>query len=584
VEQFALIAQLQGAGLYCASADRAYAKLEALLIRKRNDDVPGITGFHAALAITFALGAHLAMAEAPTVSGAAIKAHTAFLSDDLLEGREAGTRGYDIAAAYVATQFALHGLKPAGASSDFYQKVPLRRRSLQPDGVRFEVRAKGGAQLYENGKDIAVDASATTLEEVIEADVVFAGWGIRAPGLRHDDYAGLNVKGKAVVILEGAPASFPGALRAHYSWIQQKERMAAEAGAVALLTLKSPEREQFSPWERTRQARPLPAFGWTDPVQRENGPAIKATITLGPAVARSLFAQAGRNIDEIYQQSTSSPPRGFNLPASIRLSRKSFHEDSPSANVIGVLPGTDARLKDEYIAVVSHLDAWVGPKAGPDTIYNGAVDNAGGIAAMLEVARVLSAAGRAKRSVLFFATAAEEKGLLGSDYFVAHPLVPLKNIVGVVSVDGLMAFHDFAGIVALGAEHSTLGEISLAAARSIDAVHEPDPIPGRGNLALSDQYPFLRVGIPVLFPNPARGSSRGGGEDVAAWDDYESRHYHQPSDDMTLPLRWDVAQRWAQYMYAVVAGAANGPHRPLWYEGDELAAVFAPTAERAKRP
>lgn len=541
-------------------------------------------GLHAVLAITLGLGAQAVMAEAATVSGEAIKAHTAFLADDALGGREAGTRGYDIAAAYVATQFELLGLKPAGASSDFYQKVPLRRRSLQPDGVRFEMRTKSGWQLYQNGKDIAIDASANTRDEVFEADVVFAGWGIRAPGLRHDDFAGLNVKGKAVVILEGAPASFPGALRAHYSWVQQKERMAAEAGAVALLTLKTPERERFSPWERTRQARPLPAFGWTDPAQRDNTSVIKATITLGPELARSLFAQAGRNLDDIYQQSNSSSPRGFDLSASMRMARKSVHEDSPSSNVIGVLPGTDAKLKDEYIAVVSHLDAWVGPKTGPDTIYNGAVDNAGGIAAMLEVARVLKAAGGAKRSVLFFATAAEEKGLLGSDYFVAHPLVPLDKIVGVVSVDGLMAFHDFAGIVALGAEHSTLGEVSLAAARSIGAVHEPDPIPGRGNLALSDQYPFLRVGIPVLFPNPARGSTRGGGEDVAAWDEYESRHYHQPSDDMKLPLRWDVAQRWGQYMYAVVAGAANESRRPLWYEGDELAAVFAPTADRAKRP
>lgn len=538
----------------------------------------------AILAITFGLGAQAAIAEGLTVSGAAIKAHTAFLSDDLLEGREAGTRGYDIAAGYVATQFALYGLKPVPGSTDYFQKVPLRRRSLQPDGVRFELRTKNETQLYRNGRDIAVDASASTLDEVIEADVVFAGWGIRAPGLKHDDFAGLDVKGKAVVILEGAPASFPGALRAHYSWIQQKERMAAEAGAVALLTLKTPEREQFSPWERTRQARPLPALGWTDQAQLESRATIKAVVTLGPELARSLFARAGRDLDKVYRQSISSPPRGFKLPASMRLSRKSFHEDSSSANVLGVLPGSDARLKDEYIVVAAHLDAWVGPKSGPDTIYNGAVDNAGGVAAMLEVARVLSAAGGAKRSVLFFATAAEEKGLLGSDYFVAHPPVPMNQIVAAISVDGLMAFHDFKGIVALGAEHSTLGEISLAAARSIDAVHMPDPIPGRGNLALSDQYPFLRMGIPVLFPNPARGSSRDGSEDVEAWDDYESHHYHQPSDDMNLPLRWDVAERWGQYIYAVVAGASNTSHRPRWYEGDELAAVFAPAAERAKRP
>lgn len=537
----------------------------------------------AVLIISLGLGTQATMAESATVSGEAIRAHTAFLSDDVLEGREAGTRGYDIAAAYVATQFALYGLKPAGTNPDFYQSVPLRRRSLPPEGVRFELRTKSGTQEYRNGKDIAVDASPYTRDEVVEAELVFAGWGIKAPELRHDDYAGLNVKGKAIVILEGAPASFPGALRAHYSWIQQKERMAAQAGAIALLTLKSPEREQFSPWERARQARPLPALGWNDPATGEEDPRIKATITLGPDAARSLFAQAGRDIEQMYRQSTASAPRGFTLPASMRLARKSIHEDSSSPNVIGVLPGTDPQLKNEYIVVAAHLDAWVGPKAGPDTIYNGAVDNAGGVAAMLEVARILSAAGGPKRSIVFFATAAEEKGLLGSDYFVAHPLVPLKDIVAAISVDGLMAFHDFAGIVALGAEHSTLGEISLAAAQSIDAVHMPDPIPGRGNLALSDQYPFLRVGIPVLFPNPARGQSRHGGEDVATWDDYESHHYHQPSDDMNLPLRWDVARRWGQYIYAVVAGTANASRRPQWYEGDELGAVFAPAADRAKR-
>lgn len=164
-----------------------------------------------------------------------------------------------------------------------------------------------------------------------------------------------------------------------------------------------------------------------------------------------------------------------------RLSRKSSHEDVFSPNVVGVLPGTDPVLKNEYVAIVSHLDTWVGPKTGSDVIYNGAVDNAGGIAVMLEAARVLSQVGT-KRSVLFFATAGEEKGLLGSDYFVEHPLLPLQQIVGAISVDGLMAFHDFAGIVALGADHSTLGEVSLEAARSIDAVHAPDPIPTLGSI------------------------------------------------------------------------------------------------------
>jgi hypothetical protein len=363
--------------------------------------VHGSNGSRAILAtfLVSGLGAigQQATADTATVSESAIRAHTAFLADDLLEGREAGTRGYDIAAAYVAAQFEAYGLEPPG-NGGFYQQVPLRRRSLLTDGVQFEMRTKGGTLVFKNGEDIAVDASDYTREEIIEAGLVFAGWGIRAPTLQHDDYAGLNVKGKAVVILEGAPASFPGALRAHYSWTQQKERMAAEAGAIAILTLKSPEREQFSPWERARTARPLPALGWIDP--KQGAEPIKAIVTLGPKAARTLFAQANRDIERIYRQSTTSPPRGFELPVSMRLSRKSAHEEVSSANVLGVLPGTDASLKNEYVVIASHLDAWAGPKTGADTIYNGAVDNAGGIAMMLEVARLLSSSGGAKRSVI----------------------------------------------------------------------------------------------------------------------------------------------------------------------------------------
>ncbi|HEX7116774.1 MAG TPA: M28 family metallopeptidase [Steroidobacter sp.] len=516
--------------------------------------------------------------------GRAIKAHTAFLASDLLGGREAGSKGYEIAAAYVASQFEAFGLEPAGDDGSYFQAVPLRRRSLEPDGVQFTLRMRGREMTLENGVDIAVDASPYVTEEVLEAELVFVGWGITAPSLGFDDYAGLDVEGKAVVLIEGAPATFPGALRAHYSWTKEKERMAAAHGAIAVITLKSPTRERFSPFELARQIRPMPSLAWTDPKAAAAQARPRATITLSPELARKLFARVGRNIEEIYRYADAKPPRGFELPMTMRMLRKSRHEDTTSPNVLGVLPGTDPDLRDEYVVVAAHLDAFVGKPPNGDSIYNGAVDNAGGVATMLEVARAIQASGGARRSILFFATTAEEKGLIGSDYFVEHPTVPLEKMVAAISVDGLMAFHDFAGIVSLGSEHSTLGEISLAAARAIGAVHVPDPIPERGNLALSDQYPFLRMGIPVLFPNPARGTTRAGTEDVADWDTYESRHYHQPSDDMHLPLRWDVAGRWGQYIEAVVRGMADAPTRPLWYEGDKLAEVFAPDAPRAPSP
>jgi Zn-dependent M28 family amino/carboxypeptidase len=502
-----------------------------------------------------------------------LEAHTRFLADDMLEGRDTGSRGYDIAAAYVAAQFAAVGLRPAGDANSYFQHVPLRRRTLEPDGVSFALEMQGQRLVCSNGIDIAIDPSPYALSETLETDLVFVGWGISAPSLGLDDYAGLDVRGKAVVLLEGAPASLPGALRAHFSWIQQKERMAAAQGAVAVLTLKTPDRERVSPWDRTRRYRPLPGLSWPQEAASGVEP-IRATITLGPRVARRLFASAGRDIDEIYAHSAAATPKGFALPATMQLKRRSLHEEVRSANVIGLLPGTHPVRRHDVIVVLSHLDhVGIGPTVDGDHIYNGAVDNAGGVAVMLEAARQLAETGT-DRSVLFVATTGEEKGLIGSEYLAANPVVDPRRIAAAISIDGLMAFNDFTGVVALGADHSTLGAISAEAARSIGASHVPDPIPERGNLALSDQYPFLRRGVPVLFPNPARETTQPDRTALAAWDDYESFHYHRPSDDMKLPLRWHSAARWLRYITSTIRGAANAEGAIAWNDGDLIGRYF----------
>ncbi len=518
------------------------------------------------------------------VSARAVEAHTRFLADDLLEGRDTGTRGHEIAAAYVAAQFALIGLEPGAPDGTWLQQVPVRRRSLEAEGARLLLRTRSGDHVLRNGEDVALDASAHETHETLAAELVFVGWGIDAPSLGLDDYRGLDVRGKAVVLLEGAPDNLPGSLRAHYSWIQQKERMAAAHGAVAVLTLKSPAREKVSPWDRTRRLRPLPAVSLA-PEPTGDDRAIRATVSVGPTAAECLFRDAGHDLVRIYAAADARPPRGFPLGASVHIERRSRHEDLKSPNVIGLLPGSDPNLADKPIVVIAHLDhVGVGPEVGGDAIYNGAVDNAGGVAVMIEAARALAQGPRPRRPILFIAATGEEKGLLGSEYFAAHAGADIDRIAAAISVDGLMAFHDFAAVVALGESHSTLGEISTRAAASVGAVHAPDPIPERGNLALSDQYPFLRRGVPVLFPNPARGLTRSGAPDTAAWDDYERRRYHQPSDDMDLPLRWDVAARWTAYITELVRGAADDPIGPAWYRDDPLADLFAPRRPRAGRP
>lgn len=233
--------------------------------------------------LTAALIASSASASAPNsrerASPAAMRAHTSFLANDLLEGRDAGTRGFDLASAYVAAQFESLGLKPGGDAGNWYQTLKVRRRTLKT--VEMTYLGQAGTTSLVNGKDVAVDASPYAASETLDLELVFVGWGIDAPALGFRDYDNLDVRGKAVVLLEGAPSSLPPALRAHYSWIQQKERMAAAHGAAAILTIKSPARERFSPWERARVYRPLPAVNWIG--SRSPGEQLppKATVTLG---------------------------------------------------------------------------------------------------------------------------------------------------------------------------------------------------------------------------------------------------------------------------------------------------------------
>lgn len=522
-------------------------------------------------------GATLAWAQDPVAN--AVRAHTTFLAHDLLEGRDTGSRGYDIAAQYVASLYMQYGVEPAGTDG-YFQQVPLRRRTLL--GSKLALRIGNETIPLENGDTVAIDASAYRTAESLDLPLVFVGWGITAPELGLDDYRGLDVRRKAVVLIEGAPPSLPGALRAHYSWVQQKERMAAAAGAAAIVTIKSPARERFSPWDMTRQFRPLPAVHWHG--ERANQPPpVQATVSLSPAMAARLFKANGIDLARLYTDAERKVPKGRVLDAAIQIERTSEHEDIRSPNVIGIIPGTDPALKDEYVLVLAHLDhVGVGKPVDGDAIYNGAIDNAGGVAVMLEAARALSARGT-RRPVLFVATTGEEKGLVGADYFSAFPVVPLEKIVAAISVDGLMAWHDFEDIVSLGSDHSNLGEASAAAAAAIGAKHVPDPIPERGNLALSDQYPFLRAGIPVLFPNPGPRDPATGAAEHPAWTAYEEKSYHKPSDQVSLPIRWDVAARWTRYIEGTIGRIADGP-RPAWYEGDALAKGFAPAGLRVRRP
>ena len=537
------------------------------------------------LAVCLAAGA-LALAgcasvdpETADIRAEAIEAHTAYLASDRLKGREAGAEGFDLAARYVEARFRDAGLKLLPGQRGMFLPVVLQERTIEPGSAFIEIGTAAGKRRFENGETVAIDASARQEADRIEGALVFVGYGVSAPALGHDDYKGLNVDGRIAVMLEGAPPAFSETMRAIYSGRDEKERAAAARGAVAVFTLSSPHENEFG---ETR-----PAYTWIEPDGRPHVVAegVRATARLGPEAAAILFANAPRALSEILSEAKTGAPRGFDLGATAALSRRSNHKLLHSANVAALLPGTDRKLRREYVVLSAHLDhlGEHGPEEG-DRIYNGAVDNAGGVAVMLEVARALSAGPRLKRSVIFLATTGEEKGLLGARAFVADPPAPLDAIVANVNIDGLLAFYDFSDLNARGAEHSTIAEAVAAAAGAIGAAIAPDPFPQFSLFFRSDQYAFVRRGVPSVFVLPGVAAGLDGKNGGEVWSSYMSTHYHQPSDDMSLPWDWNAARRFAEFHRLLMEGLANAPSRPQWYEGDEIAGAFDPEGRRAPIP
>lgn len=410
------------------------------------------------------------------ITPAAIEAHMRFLASDLMEGREAGTRGYDLAANYVASQFQLMGLQPAGdsvatgssatagaaASADsigstapgqqhtYFQRVPLQAHWLERAGARMVVvRAGGKATPLTLGTQFVVASSPLHATSRASAPAVFAGYGIDAPAFTHHDYDGLDVKGKIVVVLSGYPSSMPSEEGAHYGSGREKQRAAAAHGAVALVTVYTERFEKVSPWARNVRGMDSMSMSWVGPdgTPFVMAPSLQAAGLMSPTDGAVLFEGAPKSYQEVRAEAASGAPKGFPLAVSIEIAQRSRHERRASANVVAVLPGSDPKLRAEHVVVLGHLDhEGIGASTGPsgsdgsagsaDRIYNGAMDDAAGIAGLLEAARALTRAGQApRRSVLFLAVTAEEKGLLGSEYFARNPAVPVSNLVAAVNID-----------------------------------------------------------------------------------------------------------------------------------------------------
>ncbi len=508
----------------------------------------------------------------------AIAGHIGFLADDLLEGRAAGSPGHEIAARYVATQFRQLGLQPGAASNSWFQTVPLMESLVDADSARMELKHGAETQVLDAPGDFLIGAPFLATNVAVTAPLVFVGFGVRAPDQNHDDLVGVDLRGKIAVVLAKAPPRFPATALAHHSHARQKSRALAEAGAIGMISIPTPKDLVESPWARQIIQSRFPAMRWLedDGTPADVVPQLKVSGSLSPQGAGKVFAHAPKPLAEVLAAGERSETQGFPLNVEATLSVRAAHRRLSSPNVIGVLPGSDPRLAGESIVLTAHLDhQGRGTAVDGDAIYNGAYDNAVGIALMLETARVLSAEGnRPRRTVVFAAVTAEEKGLRGSEYLAQHLPPSVGRAVANVNLDMVLVTQPTRRYTVLGIEHSSLrGPVERAAARQqLELI--PDPRPERVTFVRSDQYSFIRQGIPAIFPKVADVPGTAAVPGVVTPESFIKDHYHRPSDDLSLPRDAESSMRFVRFMVDVVRQVADADQAPRWNPGDFFGETF----------
>ncbi|MFP2960601.1 M28 family metallopeptidase [Myxococcus sp. 1LA] len=503
--------------------------------------------------------------------------HVRVLADDSLEGRETGSEGYRKAAAYVAEQLAAMGIKP-GAGEGYSQEVKLVSRQLVDASSRLTLVRGGKRTPLVIGRDAIIGSRLGETGQV-DAPLVFVGHGLSIPEAGHDDFAGLDLQGKVAVFLYGGPSHIPGALRAHHSSTEERIKALRKAGVVGVVMLQNPKSEEM-PWARVASSRFEPAMTFADPSLAEDQ-GLKVGVVFNSRHAEKLFVGAQHSFKEVLAMADANRPLPrFDLPS--RLEARAEWKEAPveSANVVGVLPGSDAALAKEYIVLTAHLDhVGVGVPVKGDAIYNGAMDNATGVAAVLEVARTLKAL-KPKRSVLFLLVTGEEKGLLGARYFAAKPTVPLSAIVANLNMDMFLPLFPLNHLLALGQEESSLAAPLQQVATAHGVTLVPDPAPNRMLFIRSDQYAFIRKGVPALSFKFSHAPGSPQERTMKAW---HTRHYHAPSDDLRQPMDREAAAKFVRLLSDLTLTVANTPERPRWNDTSFFRRFASPPVEEVRQ-
>ncbi|MGA3102989.1 MAG: M28 family metallopeptidase [Terriglobales bacterium] len=486
--------------------------------------------------------------------------HIKVLADDKLEGRDTGSRGERAAQAYAVEQLKNAGAEPAGVDG-YYQPVKFVSRQIVERDCSLALVRDGRREPLVLGEDAIISTRIMPAPEV-DAPLVFAGYGLKVPEKDYDDFAGIDVRGKIIVILAGSPSEIPGALASHYQTAAERWKVLRAVGAIGIVSLMNPASMDI-PWSRVSLNRTHPSMELDYPEFNETEGA-KIGVTVNPANAEKFFVGSGHTFEEIAALGKDRKPLPhFPLPIALEAKTRVDVTNVESANLVAKLPGTDPVLKNEYVVLSAHLDhIGIGEPINGDRIYNGAMDDGSGSALVLDMAASFKKSPeKQRRSILLVLVTGEEKGLLGSKYFAAHPTVAPKSIVADVNVDMFLPIVPLKLLTVLGLDDSDLGERVRQIAQAQGVRVQPDPEPLRNLFVRSDQYNFIRHGVPsvIMSVAPAPDSP-----EVKIFKDWLTQRYHAPSDDVDQPVDLAAAAKYEEIVRALLLNVANGDRRPEW--------------------
>ncbi|MEP6728316.1 MAG: M28 family metallopeptidase [Bacteroidota bacterium] len=512
------------------------------------------------------------------VSATAIKGHMTFLSDDLLEGRLPGTRGFALASKYMETQFIALGLQPGINDSSYIQQVPLKKGWVDESESSITIRDNNNkTEKLEYGKEFLLSPYFAVPQSTVSAELVFVGFGVSAPEFTYDDYSNIDVKGKIVVYINDAPQGIPTSQRAYYTTGDVKYNEAIKRGALGVISFSLPSNKRTS-WEGAVRRAKQGAYKWLNKqsVAANSYDALKAIASFNNQYIEKLFVNAPSGIQKIYALAEAGKSISFPLSISAIIRVKTNTKAVEGSNVAGLIKGSDPVLKNEYVIYTAHLDHFgIGAPVKNDSIYNGAHDDASGNAILLEIIRAYRSLNMApKRSVIFASVTGEEMGLLGSDYFINNQPVNGK-IVANLAIDMPFFFHPVLDIVPYGADHSSLGNQTAQAAQMLGLKISPDPFPEQVVFIRSDHYSFIKKGIPALFIKSGFMTVASDTVDRAKSDvGWRSTIYHTPQDNMNQPFDFNAAATHVKVNFLIGYLVCNETTSPAWNKGDFFGKKF----------